>query len=141
MRPANATSTSSSFLTPPRACTPVDSTSFVASARRSRTPNSSSPGSARSRSSGGQPRASWRGRDEDRDRHPAVETVFGRANDPGIVEGPQGNPYGQQSPGWVQYPETPGGCEVFQARPRVPAGLNQPRMKPAGHAADQNKCT
>jgi uncharacterized surface protein with fasciclin (FAS1) repeats len=42
--------------------------------------------------------------------------------------GPQRNAHGQQLPGWVLYPETSRGREVFQARPRVP-GPAKPASK------------
>ena len=57
-----------------------------------------------------------------------------------IMEGRRAIHRGQQFSRVVQCPETPGGREVFQAR-RFRAGLNQPRRKPAGHAADRHKCT
>jgi len=58
-----------------------------------------------------------------------------------IMGGPQGNRMGQQFPGWVRYPETPGGIARASMLVRGSGPLNQPRRKPAGHAADRNKCT
>ena len=59
-----------------------------------------------------------------------------------IMGGPEAIRLGQQFPGWVQYPGKPLGSRGLPSSSSGSGpGLNQPRRKPAGHAADRNQCT
>jgi len=53
--------------------------------------------------------------------------------------GPQGNPHGQ--PAGCSVPKPSGVERSSELVLGLRAGLNQPRRKPAGQAADRNKCT